>query len=235
MRRGSLLGFRTKQQSGGSNFNLALPLVDNLNDVSGNGLAFTAHGGAAVAGGSLALSNSQYLVSDNASALFDYNEGDLSIGFQIKTSQNNRYVLQHSNGGIGGTTGGRWIFYIDHSYKLNWYSGTGYHPFGTPPQVQITSGSDIVTGSWVNVVATFDRSTGVHKLYFDGSLDADYTSSDVIPGGKLGAISEKLLIGVNNDGSGSPSGNGLNGELRRVFILPEVLSGSDVEGVFDWF
>ncbi|HTZ17347.1 MAG TPA: LamG domain-containing protein, partial [Dissulfurispiraceae bacterium] len=93
--------------------------------------------------------------------------------------------------------------------------GTPYH---------VISSSPLTGNSWHHVAGVFDSSSGVSKVYIDGSLSNTFSS---IPG-----LPDSIILPYEIGGF-SAYGSNLDGLIDEVAIFNQALSGTDVQSIYN--
>lgn len=144
-----------------------------------------------------------------------------SLSFWIKTNQTGDNTAWRAPGvaGVEEAGGGDDIFW-------GWLDATGY--------IGITVGDDygttkstvqVNTGEWKHVVLTRNATSGAYQIFIDGVLNKSGTGGS----GNIGNSFSSL--GRIEDTGGSPEY--LDGQLDEVLIFNEVLSATDVAGIYN--
>ena len=184
--------------------------------------------------------NGDYLAENNAIGdyVFDFDGGDnieidsigstisamtqISVSAWIKTSSSSSGYILFAGRGSSGRTG-----YVG---LATFSSGTVYGVVGGQPSVsgfsELTTTATVNDGNWHHLAMTFNNSNGVIQVYIDGSLDpTSSTTSGLIPTNIIYAdIAQRSY---NNDFR-------FNGEISNVQIFNTVLSGPEVETLYNY-
>ncbi|MCG8307941.1 MAG: T9SS type A sorting domain-containing protein [Cytophagales bacterium] len=216
-----------------------LPLDQNLNDYSGNGLNATDAGSAATAfvsdseRGMVAFFETAAHAQLPVDPKLNFGTGDFSVAFWIKIENapgGDPSILSNKDWGSGGNPG--FLIALDgaddpaneHMWTSNFADGTGRLDWdaddnGTP---------NLVDGSWHFVTVVYDRDATMN-VYFDGELkqtDPELDSKDLtMAPGDISAAG--LPITIMQDGTGA-YGDDFEAFVDEIYIYARVLEADEV-------
>lgn len=192
------------------------------NDLSGQGNNFTRSATAPTFINS-APKNFQLTYSSSGGTFFSGSNSwlggqDFTVSAWIKTtnvgSGDNHWTQMHIMSAESGGLANDWGFGVNGSGKLS---------FGTGGASDLTyaSTSSVNTGNWVLVTATRTYSTGVVKIYVNGSVEA--TSASTGNANRTLTSNATLKIGAGDDG-----GSTFGGNIGAVYGYNAVLTDAQV-------
>ncbi|MFT3933700.1 MAG: T9SS type A sorting domain-containing protein [Chitinophagaceae bacterium] len=212
------------QQANAQSLIAYYPLNGNANDASGNSLNGTVIGSPAFVTDRFGNANSAIAFSNNVADRIEINDNALlhtpSITIaawvrEIGVSSSIKTIVDKP---LGSTQSDSWHFGVitNGGYV---YTSWFFNDPGSSTGSQITALANI--GDWHYVVATFDNSTKLHKLYVDGILKATNTFNNTI-----GYDNNKMYIGAALENN-SPSFP-MDGELDEIKIYDGALSAQQI-------
>lgn len=148
------------------------PFNGNANDESGNG-----HNG---------VINGATITSDrwgNSNSAFSFNGISSKIEVPYSSSFNNSSITISAWVKPNNTNAGYYVARWNSPYHFEMGQGgldwPNHYGFGVFTQPFLSSNSNIATGTWKHVVATYNNSTGNMNIYINGTFDASLTYSFV--------------------------------------------------------
>ncbi len=99
------------------------------------------------------------------------------------------------------------------------------------PAAVVNTPSPLTVNRWWHVAGTLDDTTGIMRIYTNGVLAAQ-TSTTIRPFGSL-ISSEQPTIGIGNAGTACWFNIPFNGALDEISLYSRALSGSEIKAIFE--
>ena len=221
-----------------------LPLNDNLNDISGNGLHGTDAGSAAT---TFVIDDTRGYVAEFPVAahvqlpvdpLLDFGTEDFSVGFWVRIDANvavsgDPVIIGNKDWGSGGNPG--WLVALDGADDPSahlWTVNTADEGDGRLDWDADDNGTaGLKDGNWHFVVVSFDRDETM-KVYFDGELKQTDEAEDskdmsLVPGD----LHADLPLTIMQDATGSYSDD-FSARLDNIRIWKRVVTASEVSIIY---
>lgn len=116
----------------------------------------------------------------------------------------------------------------EYAFFLNNTTGRQTMAINTPSVNGVTATTNINDNQWHQVVFTFDKATGVHKMYIDG---VQVYTNTIAGGIATITVPQSVLIGAQWT-NGSPT-RFFNGSIDDIGIYAEALSAQDITTLYN--
>ncbi|MBS1665311.1 MAG: LamG domain-containing protein, partial [Bacteroidetes bacterium] len=209
-------------QAGAQNLIASYPFTGSANDVSGNGLNGTIVGSLSFVADRFGNTNSAIFFSGGAGNHIEVDDNALlhtagiTLSAWVKVTGNSSTINTIVDKPLGTSQSDSWHFGLTPAWS---YSSWFFNDPGSALGSQVTSPA--VLGEWHYVVATFNNTSKVHKLYIDGMLKSTNTFNNTI-----GYDNNKMYIGaaLENNGLNFP----MDGTIDDVKIYDDALTAQQI-------